>query len=251
MLGPDQIAWHVGQFTEPKRAISHLRDFVTRVFADAQDVTDVLDAATGAGANMVELSDLFPAAHWTGIDLDGELIGQGQERIDPTRFTLTQADMLNLEADFGAKRFDVSFSIMTLSWIEDYERAIEQLVATTRRYVFILNLFSESVLDALVRLVGRMARAQRGYSSYYNIYSLPRFEEFCSTLGAVEIVAEPFEIDIDIPRPDHCGMGTWTERTADGRRLQFSGPLAMPWWFVAIKLNRASDTLAPAALPPP
>jgi len=236
MLGPDQIAWHISQYTEPKRSTSHLRDFVTRVFADKDDVVEVLDAATGAGANMAALADLFPAAHWTGIDIDEDLVEAGRERLDPGRFTVLQGDILNLENDFGPRRFDVCFSISTLSWIEDYERAVEQMLATTRKCVFVLNLFGDSVLDALIRLVGRMAGAGQGYGGYYNIYSLPRFEEFCRHLGAKEIVAEPFEIDIDIPRPAHRGMGTWTERTADGRRLQFSGPLAMPWWFLAIQL---------------
>jgi hypothetical protein len=92
------------------------------------------------------------------------------------------------------------------------------------------------VLDALITVVSRMRGARRGESRYYNIYSLPRFEEFCRERGATEIIATPFEIDVDVPRPEHREMGTWTERMADGRRLQRSGPLTMPWWFVAIRL---------------
>jgi len=230
-----QIAWHTGQYAEPKRSTLRLREFVTRVLADEDRPTEVLDAATGAGANMLQLADLFPAAHWTGIDLAEDLLEIGRERLDPKRFTMLKGDILSIEQDFGPDRFDVSFLISTLLALEDYERALEQLLATTRKCLFILSLFSDSALDAFVHMVGRLAGSHEGTQANYNIYSLPRFREFCRQLGAAEIVAEPFEIDIDIPRPTHGTMGTWTELMADGRRRQFSGPLAMSWWFVAIR----------------
>jgi len=227
--------WHTGQYAGPNRSTVHLREFVTRVIADEERPGEILEAGCGGGAKMLHLSDLFPAAHWTGVDLDEESIGVGRERLDPRRFTLLQGDLNQLEQTFGPKRFDISFSIMTLSWIEDYERTVQQMLAVTRKWLFILNLFADTELDAFVRVRGRLDGPHQGGGGFYNIYSLPRFLAYCRRHGGTEIVAEPFEIDIDIPRPDHGGMGTWTERTADGRRLQFSGPLAMPWWFVAMR----------------
>jgi hypothetical protein len=243
VLSAEQIAWHRRQYTEPKRAIVMLREFVARTLAGSAPpsealsaATAILDAAAGAGANMKHLADLFAGAHWTGVDLAEELVEIGRKHLDPTRFTMLQGDLLSLERDLGPRRFDVCFSIMTLSWIEDYEAAVQQMLAVTREWLFILNLFSETDVDAFVQVTGRRAGPHSGFKAHYNVYSLPRFREFCRTLGAREIVAEPFEIDIDLPRPDHRGMGSWTERTADGRRLQLSGPLLMPWWFVAVRI---------------
>ena len=235
-LSEQQIAWHRRQYAEPKRAIVLLRDFVARILVGSDPPTEVLDAAAGAGANMMHLADLFADAHWTGVDLADELVDIGRERLDPLRFSMLQGNLLSLERDLGSKRFDVCFSIMTLSWIDDHERAVEQMLAVTREWLFVLNLFSDTDVDAFIQVAGRRASPHADFRAHYNVYSLPGFRELCRTFGAREIVAEPFEIDIDLPRPDHGGMGSWTQRTADGRRLQLSGPLLMPWWFVAVRV---------------
>jgi ubiquinone/menaquinone biosynthesis C-methylase UbiE len=230
------LTWHTDQYAEPNRSTMHLREFVTRVLAGEDPPTEVLDAGCGAGAKMLHLADLFPSAHWTGVDLGEDALKIGRECLDPKRFRLLQSDLMSLEERLGSKRFDICFSIMVLSWIEDYERAVEQMLAVTRKWLFVLNLFAESELDAFIRMRGRLAGPHQGLSAFYNIYSLPRFRKYCMQLGATEVIAEPFNIDIDIPRPTHGGMGTWTERMADGRRLQLSGPLLMPWWHVAIRV---------------
>ncbi|HEY7952377.1 MAG TPA: class I SAM-dependent methyltransferase [Solirubrobacteraceae bacterium] len=229
------IAWHNGQYVEPNRSTVRMREFVSRVLAEDEQPGEVLEGGCGAGAKMLQLSDLFPQARWTGVDLDEEPVRAGQERLDPQRFTLLQGNLHELEQTFGTQRFDISFSIMTLSWMEDYEHVVEQMLAVTRKWLFIFSLFSDTQVDAFIRIVGRMPGTQEGLRSFYNVYSLPRFLRFCHKLGATEAVTEPFEIDLDLPRPDHGGMGTWTVGTADGRRLQFSGPLSMPWWFVAVR----------------
>ena len=237
VVSADSIAWHRTQFDAPKRSTIHLREFVARIWGADEMPGDVLDAACGAGANMLHLSELWPSANWTGIDLDEAALELARERLDAERFTLVAGNLNRLEAEFGPKRFDVCFSIMSLSWLDDYERAIEQMLAVTRKWLFVLNLFSRAELDAFTRVVGRMAgSAVEGYDAHYNVYSLPRFERYCRDLGARHVEAEPFEIDLDLPPTNGGGMGTFTERTADGRRLQFSGPVWMPWWFVAVEL---------------
>lgn len=185
---------------------------------------------------MQHLAGLFPDAKWTGTDLEADLVEAGRQILDPARFTLVEGNMFNLEDTFAGKRFDVSFSIQALSVVADYERPIEQMLAVTKDWVFILSLFSDTDLDAFIQLVGRGPGDSNGLQVPYNVYSLPRFCEFCKQLGVREIIAEPFEIDIDLPRPDHKGIGTWTRQMADGERLQFSGPLLMPWWFVALQI---------------
>ena len=42
---------------------------------------------------------------------------------------------------------------------------------------------------------------------------------------------------VDLPKPEHGGMGTYTETTASGRRIQLSGPLLLPWKFIALRLG--------------
>jgi hypothetical protein len=227
------LKWHEQQFAEPKRSTTHLAAFAAR-HLPVQEVGTALDAASGAGANMLHLSETFPAARWTGVELTDEPLRVGREYLGDERFELLQGDIYDLPAAVGNRRFDVSFSIQTLSWLDDYEKPIEQMMAVTDGWIVASSLFSESYYDAFVRVANRGDDDEPDHN--YNVYSLPRLESFVRGLGAREFVAERFEIDVDLEPPTDGGMGTWTERTADGRRLQFSGPLHMPWWYVAVRL---------------
>jgi hypothetical protein len=71
---------------------------------------------------------------------------------------------------------------------------------------------------------------------FYNIYSIRRFRDECLARGAREVVVHDFEIDVDLP-PTFAGMQTYTMALADSRRLQCSGPLMMPWKFVAVRVG--------------
>jgi hypothetical protein len=61
---------------------------------------------------------------------------------------------------------------------------------------------------------------------------LQRTEELFAKEGYDRFDWTPFDIDIDLPKTDYKWMGTYTERLEDGRRLQRSGPILMPWHFV-------------------
>jgi SAM-dependent methyltransferase len=234
-----RAAWHTDQYAEPKRSTLALRAFTVRTLgATARRPLLALDAGCGAGANMAHLAAALPEAHWTGVDLDPENVAAGRRQLPAERFTVERGDIHRLAETYGPKRFDVCFSIMVLSWIEDYERALSEMLTVTKGWVFLLNLFAQTDVDAFVNIVGRHAGPQQGYDEHYNVYSLPRFEAFAREHGARELIAEPFDIDVDLPKPDAArGMGTWTERLESGRRLQFSGPLWMPWWLVALRLE--------------
>jgi hypothetical protein len=50
--------------------------------------------------------------------------------------------------------------------------------------------------------------------------------------GYEDFVFQPFNIDIDLPKPAHDGMGTYTEQLENGQRIQISGPVFMSWYFI-------------------
>jgi hypothetical protein len=54
---------------------------------------------------------------------------------------------------------------------------------------------------------------------------------FLNNNGYTKFKSKKFEIDVDVP-PDGT-FRTYTERTFDGRRIQISGPVFMPWHFIA------------------
>ena len=52
-----------------------------------------------------------------------------------------------------------------------------------------------------------------------------------------KVIAEDFVIDVDLPVPESKQMGTYTLKDINGTRLQFSGPLFMPWKMIAIRME--------------
>ncbi len=66
----------------------------------------------------------------------------------------------------------------------------------------------------------------------YNIYSLPIIRDYLRDKGYTKFVYEPFIIDIDIEKSDSLDIGTYTVKKEDGGRIQISGAMMMPWYFV-------------------
>lgn len=234
----DRVPYHVRQFVEPYRSTVHLADFIRSVVPQPRGTA--LDVACGAGANIFYLSQQFPQCRWTGVDIAGtELFPIGQQYLDEQQLdvTLVEGDLYKLTDTFEEKQFDLVFSLQTLMGIPSYEQAMDQLFAVTRGWLFVTSLFSDFDVDARIEVMdyGRPADCQGPF--FYNIYSLRRFRAYCEARGCKQFVSQDFEIDIDLAPHETYGMTTFTERLADGRRLQRSGPLLMPWKFVAIQMG--------------
>ena len=73
-------------------------------------------------------------------------------------------------------------------------------------------------------------------STFYNIYSIPRLDYELKKIGYEIDKALPFEINIDLPKPDNTsGMTTYTVMTEEKKRMQISGPILMSWYTLLIK----------------
>ena len=207
-----------------------------------------LDVGCGGGANIYHLSQALPDTSWVGVDINENAFDVGRKLIaecgglaNPLQFVA--CDFYRLMDNLPIHSFDLVFSIQTLSWVAEYETLLPQLFGMARPggFVFITSLFTDFLVDACVEITQYdEANFEKGEGPYfYNVYCFDRFREHCIRLGASQVVAVDFEIDVDLPRPQHRHMGTYTRRLADGRRLQTSGPLLMPWKFIAVRMAQA------------
>ncbi len=233
----DKFAWASDQFEEPKRSTVHLTEFAARVVDRPADVHRAVDYGAGGGANMAYMARAFPSAKWVGIDIDDELLEMGRQRMDPEVFEFVQGDLLNAGPAVGDRTFDLGIMVMTISLFDGFEKVMTEMLSAVHGWFVLSGLFNPGDLDAFIRIKGLLEGSEHhGYDQPYNVYSLPRFERWCRDYGATEFVAEPFYIDVDLDPPTHAGMASWTKRLADGQRITFSGPLYLPWYFVAIKV---------------
>jgi ubiquinone/menaquinone biosynthesis C-methylase UbiE len=201
--------------------------------------TSVLDACCGIGDLIYFLAQINPNAVFTGVDKAGFLIDEARQHFpDNTNVNFRQGDIYCLSEQFGRRSFDLSVCKQTLSWLPGYEKPVEELMAVSRRAVFISSLFYDGRIDFETRVREHTTEAGRdGYNAFYNVYSFPIFREFCLTRGAKDVIGFDFNIGIDLPRPTNPDrMGTYTVQLQSGDRLQISGALLMPWKIVRIDL---------------
>jgi SAM-dependent methyltransferase len=194
---------------------------------DLSERLKVLDVACGIGHLTLTLAEALPNADLLGVDHDPLLVEEAKRLAgDHPRVGFDVGDIYEL-GELGTH--DIVVNWKTLSWLPTYELALEALLGATGRHLFLSSLFYEGDIDFEIK-VRQHAKARKGGTGfqYYNVYSLPRFEEVARSLGA-RVTNYDFEIGIDLDPPDRDVMGTYTVRTDAGRRLQISGAVVMSW----------------------
>ena len=187
---------------------------------------------------MFYFSQLFPGFRWTGLDLAGDFLFQhsrnrfSEHNIDAQ---FVQGDFYRMTELFGCNTYDLVLSVQTLLVLPSYEEALEQLLAVTSKWLVITSLLSDFWVDAKIETTDYTWPADVRHA-YYSVFSLPRLRAFCEAHGAKEVITQDFNIDIDLLPPAGMGLGTYTHMLDSGQRLQFTGPVYMPWKFVLVRM---------------
>ncbi len=132
------------------------------------------------------------------------------------------------------EKFDGIISFQTLSWLPEYQEPLRNLSLLNPKWIAISSLFYEGDIEYTIKLKDyyRASNDKEYEEAYYNIYSLIRVREYLKKLGYYKFEYMLFEIDIDLPKTESMDIGTYTIKTEDGRRLQISAALMMPWYFI-------------------
>lgn len=236
----DHLKYHKRQFEEPYRSIVALLDFVKNILTDSINTPfKAIDVGCGGGANMYHLAKILNTTEWVGVDWANHFFNIGRPYMAQinVKCDFIKGDFYRLSEIFGSKSFDIAFSIQTLSWLPGYEDALLEILHVARKWVFVTSLFTEYWTDVISRVYPYDGAPWKKPPPYfYNIYSYDKFKDFCLAHGAAEFYCQDFVMDIDLPMPKNNTMGTFTRKLEGGERIQFSGPLYMPWKFIAIRM---------------
>jgi hypothetical protein len=202
----------------------------------------ILYVGAGMGANLFHVHSRYPGNIYKGVDLNPECVRKGNERLqslNATDCSLEVEDLYQFPPAY-CNSFNGIFSLATLSWLPDFESAANCFVRQNPEWIAATSLFYDGPVDATIKISDytKPISGSESTEKFYNVYSLPRVKEFFGNRGYTEFCCQPFEIDIDLPKPDHRGMGTYTEQLANGRRLQISGPVLMNWYFILAKKEK-------------
>lgn len=198
--------------------------------------TEVLDACCGGGEATYFLSKLQPQAMFLAIDMDQPVLDWAQKQLASSpQVKFGIADVTRLKTTYGEKAFDLVVCMKTVSWLASYEEAMKNILAVAREHVFLSSLFYDGWIDFEIK-VKEHIKPWADFS-WYNIYSFPRFVEFCEQHGGKRVIDHGFSIEIDLSKPENPDlMGTYTVRQSSGDRIQISGALLMPWKIVQIDM---------------
>lgn len=233
------LSYHLAQFKKPYRSTEVFYRWL-RPLAPWKRTRRVIDIASGAGSNLCYFASRQPAVEFIGLDNDLELVAAGQTLLGKSGMAnarLARADLYRLtRRQFPS--VDGLLCLQTLSWLAHYERAMRAMLRLRPRWIALSSLFYEGLIDAFITLHNyyRPVGRKKFSTMYYNVYSLERFIAFLKSVGYGRAVWQPFAIDIDLPRTTR-DVATYTERLARGHRLQLSGPLLLPWYFVYAERN--------------
>src|SRR5215472_10471299 len=146
----------------------------------------VLDACCGGGEATYFLSQLQPQATFLGIDCHEVALEQARRHVWSDRVKLEIADVNQLEHTYGDKAFDLVVCMKTISWLPSYEEVMKNIVRVARAHVFVSSLFYDGWIDFEIK-VKEHTKPWADFS-WYNIYSFPRFVEFCEQNGAKRVI---------------------------------------------------------------
>ena len=198
----------------------------------------ILDACCGIGHISYFLSEISPESTFSGIDQTSYLIEEAKKLcIDKKNISFEVSDISDLPLKFP-KKFDISINWRTLSWLPHYEQMLKDLFAVTKEHIFLSSLFYDGDIDFEIKI--REYKKETGkehFNDYYNVYSLPRFKKFVyKELNAKNIEVYDFEIGVDISPPPIDQMGSYTLKLENGKRLQVSGAIILPWKIIRIDI---------------
>ena len=206
-------------------------------FIEREKELNVLDMACGCGANTMYMANRFKDSQFIGMDINEDFINYGnmqiKDRCQYNNCKLLKGDWFNLDPKW-INKFDGIISFQTLSSLPEYETSLRSLSMINPNWIAISSLFYEGDIDYTIKLKDyyRFSEDKEYEEMYYNIYSLKRVQKCFERLGYNQFDFIPFDIDIDIPKTDSMDIGTYTIKTEDGKRIQISGGLMMPWYFV-------------------
>lgn len=196
----------------------------------------ILDACCGIGQISHYMRQINSDLKISGIDQTSFLIEEAKKLWKEEGIDFQVADLYDYSKKHK-KEYDLTINWKTLSWLPHYDEMIKSLFNLTRDHIFISSLFYDGDIDFEIKVREYQTEVgKKKFNYYFNVYSLPRFKNFVSDLGAKNMEVFDFEINTDIEKPPINQVGTYTEKLENGKRLQISGNIIQSWKILRIDL---------------
>jgi len=227
--------YHLRQYQEVYRSTLAFIDFLKRSIPWQKEMR-ILDIGCGGGANIYWFRQKFPHWHLEGLDVDAELLEFA--RFMNPNVPFHHLDVAHVDRIFPPKAFDYVLAIQFVNFADnlDLETFLKSTLYLAKYGIAHFSLFSEGWIEQYTYAYDY---EEEIFAYPYLIYSIERMKVLVKKYHhePFHIQYEPFEIDLDLPKPSKPKFRTYTIRTEDGHRLQVSGYMIMPWYSILIDLS--------------
>lgn len=221
-------AYYTKLIKKPTEQYKFLRRLLKKIGLDNKKV---IDTGAGLGRNLFFLKKDFKKTRFYASDISPVLVKKMRGIFRDV--IIDTADVCSMEKTYKKDYFDVTLALSVLSLLPSYEEAIRSLLAVTKKggYLIICTPMCEGEINTLIKV--NYKKGGQVINETWNLWSLPQVRDFALSIGAQKFKAENFEIGIDLPKPK--GMGTYTEKLANNKRLQLTGNILLNWKFLVIQ----------------
>ena len=189
---------------------------------------DIADIACGGGTLSFHLRSIYPNAHFVLSDFNEDELKMAKELNGPA-CTYNEANIYNLK-DIPDNKYDLICCWQTLSWLDQPEKALHELIRITKPGGKIyasshFNLYHN--VDIYANLLGYSQSNELAGSGFsYNTYSSKTVSKRL-TIKVTKFQLHEFIPEIDLTF-EGSGRGTFTVNSEKGR-LQISSGYLMNW----------------------
>jgi len=195
----------------------------------------VADIACGSGTLSFHINKLYPQSEFLLVDLNDEALELARHNLKNLKVKFYCESLYDIKS-IEENSCDLVFCWQTLSWLEDPQKALKELLRICKKNgkIFISSLFNlEHEVDIYSRVydLTRKTAAEDMYYPYntYSAKSIGRWLE--NDVKSFDIIEFVPPVDIKF---EGKGAGTYTIKTENGKRLQISGGMLMNWGILII-----------------
>ena len=234
IMDEQNMKFHMGQYERPYRSTVKFAEFLKQKDLRGGNGR-ILDVGCGAGAVLGYILDSDKRiTQGYGVDINKDLVETGNKILKERNINnceLIAGDFFQMDRSvFG--EIDGVISLQTFNCLPDYREIVQYICNMKPKWIAFSLLGFEGLIDYNIRLFDYTKNKQHGCSEvFYNVYSIPKMKEVFSGLGYSKFDYRDFEMDIDLPQTNKMGRGTYTVKTEQGKRIQISGGMMMPWYF--------------------
>lgn len=231
-LNIDYISYSINQYKKTYDSTTELIKFISKYVN--LNGKSIIDLACGGGANTLYLAKKFKNSNILGADLSDDLIKIAKRKIKNfpkvKNCNFIKKNWLDIHKVKG--KFDGIISFQSLSYTSySYEKLLKNLKKKKYDFLAFSSLFYNGDCEYKIYIDDFSKMNNKG-ANLYNIISTNKIKKILKQNGYKKFKYVPFKINIDLKKPKHSGMQSYTIKLKNKKRLIFSGGLYIPYGFI-------------------